>query len=61
MTLERDKTKIIKETKEFMVYVQGNKNLEYDSLLKALQKLCDMIEEICGGTYNRAILVLTLK
>jgi DNA/RNA-binding domain of Phe-tRNA-synthetase-like protein len=47
-----DKTKITKETKEFMVYVQGNKYVEPDYLQKALQKVCDLIKEICGGTYK---------
>jgi len=47
-----DETKITKETKEFMVYVQGNEYTKFDYLQKALQKVCDLIKEICGGTYE---------
>ncbi len=47
-----NETKITKGTKEFMVYVQGNKYVEFDYLQKALQKACDLIKEICGGTYK---------
>ena len=47
-----DETKITKETKEFMVYVQGNKYVEFDYLQKTLQKVCDLIKEFCGGTYE---------
>ncbi len=47
-----DETKITKETEEFMVYVQGNEYVEFDYLQKALQKVCDLIKEISGGTYE---------
>lgn len=47
-----DETKITKETQEFIVYVQGNKHVEFDYLQKALKRVCDLIKEICGGTYE---------
>ena len=46
-----DETKITKETKEFMIYVQGNKSVDFDYLQKALHKTCKLIKEICGGDY----------
>lgn len=45
-----DETKITKDTKEFMVYVQGNKCTEPAYLQKALQRVCALIEQFCGGT-----------
>ena len=47
-----DETKITKETKEFIVYVQGNKYVEHIYLQKVLHKVCELIKEICGGTYE---------
>ncbi len=47
-----DETKITKHTKEFMVYVQGNKYTEIDYLQKALQKVCELIKETCNGEYE---------
>jgi len=47
-----DDTKISKETKEFMVYVQGNQQVAFDSLREALMNVCELITEICGGTYE---------
>ena len=44
-----DETKITKETKEFIIYVQGNKITESDYLQKTLRRVCDLIKEICGG------------
>ena len=46
-----DETKITKETKEFIIYVQGNKITELSYLQKALQRVCDLTKEICGGDY----------
>ena len=45
-------TKITKETKEFIVYVQGNRYVTLEYLEEALQKVCSLIIEICGGTYE---------
>lgn len=47
-----DETKITKATEAFIVYVQGNKNTEFSYLLDALHKTCELIQEICGGTYE---------
>jgi DNA/RNA-binding domain of Phe-tRNA-synthetase-like protein len=47
-----DETKITKSTQAFIVYVQGNKNTEFDYLRDALKKVCELIQEICGGTYE---------
>jgi DNA/RNA-binding domain of Phe-tRNA-synthetase-like protein len=45
-------TRITKETKAFIVYVQGNRATEFDYLLNGLQRVCDLIKEICGGAYE---------
>jgi DNA/RNA-binding domain of Phe-tRNA-synthetase-like protein len=45
-------TKITKDTKEFMIYVQGNKNVNSDYLREALKKACELITKICGGEYK---------
>lgn len=50
-----NETKITKETKEFIIYVQGNKNTPKEYLQEAMQKTCNLINEICGG--NCAILI----
>jgi DNA/RNA-binding domain of Phe-tRNA-synthetase-like protein len=47
-----DETKITKETKKFMIYVQGNKYTEIDYLKKTLERACELIKEICGGNYE---------
>ncbi|MEK6983093.1 MAG: phenylalanine--tRNA ligase beta subunit-related protein [Nanoarchaeota archaeon] len=47
-----NETKITKETKEFIVYVQGNRYVTLEYLEEALQKVCSLIIEICGGTYE---------
>lgn len=47
-----NETKITKRTRELMIYVQGNKNTEYAYLQRTLQRVCDLIQEICGGTYE---------
>lgn len=47
-----NETKITKQTKEFMVYVQGNQTVAFDTLQKALINVCELITEICGGTYE---------
>lgn len=45
-----DETKITKATKEFMVYVQGNRYAPLPTLQAALQSVCAYIAEFCGGT-----------
>ena len=47
-----NETKITKETKEFIVYVQGNKNVELAYLESALKETCDLITKISGGSYQ---------
>jgi len=47
-----NETKITKDTKEFLIYVQGNKNTKSDYLQNALIRACELIQEICGGTYE---------
>ena len=45
-----EQTKITKETKSFIVYIQGNKNTDFDYLVKALDKICKYITSFCGAT-----------
>ncbi len=45
-------TRITKETRQFMVYVQGNRATNRDYLEKALTQVCALIKEICGGSYE---------
>lgn len=45
-----EQTKITKETKGFIVYIQGNKNTDFDYLVKALDKICEYITSFCGAT-----------
>ncbi|MBI4170897.1 MAG: methionine--tRNA ligase [Candidatus Aenigmarchaeota archaeon] len=47
-----DETKITKETKEIMIYVQGNENTSDAYLQESMKKICDLITKICGGTYE---------
>lgn len=45
-------TRITKETNAFIVYVQGNRETTYAYLQKALSDVCELIKEICGGTFE---------
>lgn len=45
-------TRITKETTEFIVYVQGNRNTSFDYLLAGLKQVCNLLIEICGGSYE---------
>lgn len=45
-----EQTKITKGTKSFIVYIQGNKNTDFDYLVKALDKICKYITSFCGAT-----------
>src|SRR3989344_4537687 len=47
-----DKTKITKNTKSFIIYAQGNKNVGLDYLQKALKKACILLEKVCGAKYQ---------
>lgn len=45
-------TRITKETRQFMLYVQGNKATNRPYLEAGLQQVCQLIQEICGGEYQ---------
>ena len=47
-----DKTKIKKETRNFVLYVQGNKYVDSDYLKNALEKACKLLKKVCGGSYE---------
>lgn len=47
-----NQTKITKETKNFLVYVQGNRAVPSARLEETLQQVCNLITEICGGNYE---------
>ncbi|HEX2912924.1 MAG TPA: phenylalanine--tRNA ligase beta subunit-related protein [Chloroflexia bacterium] len=45
-------TRITKETREFVIYVQGNEVTVYDYLMSGLRQVCNLLVEICGGQYQ---------
>lgn len=50
-----EQTKITKDTKSFIIYVQGNKATGVDYLYDALAKLCNYIESFCGAVVIKKI------
>lgn len=46
-----DETKCGEETKEFLVYVQGNKETTPEYVEAGLQKVCDNMKAFCGAEY----------
>ena len=44
-----DETKITKDTKEFIVYVQGNENTTQEEVDNILNEVIDTIKQFCGG------------
>jgi DNA/RNA-binding domain of Phe-tRNA-synthetase-like protein len=46
-----EETKCDQNTKNFLVYVQGNAETSLDDVLKGLQKVCDNIKTFCHGDY----------
>ncbi|MBI2549951.1 hypothetical protein HYV83_02105 [Candidatus Woesearchaeota archaeon] len=50
-----EQTKITKETKSFIIYIQGNKNTSMDYLYDALAKICSYIESFCGAAIIQKI------
>ncbi len=48
-----DQTKITENTKNIIVYVQGNENTSDEYLLKALEEICNLIIKFCGGEYRK--------
>jgi len=51
-TKQCNETKITKEAREIMLYVQGNENTSDEYLHESMKKMCEMITRICGGTYE---------
>tara|TARA_Y100000310_G_scaffold231700_1_gene234347 strand:+ start:39861 stop:42719 length:2859 start_codon:yes stop_codon:yes gene_type:complete len=47
-----DKTKITKDTKDFVVYVQGNKYVKDKAVKVALERICKLIKKTSGGEYK---------
>lgn len=47
-----NKSKITKDTKDFIVYIQGNRNVDPETLDRAIQKVCDLMKEICEAEYE---------
>jgi len=47
-----DQTKVGENTKDFIVYVQGNKETSEEYLLEGLKEVCNNIAEFCGGEYK---------
>ena len=46
-----DETKVGQDTRDFIIYVQGNSETDEEYVLAGLQKVCDNIERFCGGEY----------
>jgi DNA/RNA-binding domain of Phe-tRNA-synthetase-like protein len=47
-----EETRITKQTSEFVVYVQGNRQTTANDVRDGLQRLGVLVAEICGGTYE---------
>jgi DNA/RNA-binding domain of Phe-tRNA-synthetase-like protein len=47
-----NETKVTKETKRYLVYVQGNRNVPTQLLESTIQSVCNNIEQFCGGSYK---------
>lgn len=47
-----DETKVCAETREFIVYVQGNKETSQDYVKEGLLKVCENIKSFCEGSYE---------
>ncbi len=45
-------TRITKDTTQFALYVQGNRETNRDYLEQALDQVCELIKDICGGNYE---------
>ncbi len=48
-TKQCNQTKITKETKEFLVYVQGNENTSQNEVDSVLSEVVETIQRYCGG------------
>ncbi len=47
-----DQTKVTENTKNIILYVQGNENTTEEYLNEALKEICDLIIKFCGGDYK---------
>jgi len=47
-----NETKVDENTKNFIVYVQGNAETSEEYVLDGLKKVCDNISKFCGGEYK---------
>lgn len=47
-----DETKVGDGTRDFIIYVQGNSEIDESYVEAGLQKVCDNIERFCGGGYT---------
>ncbi|MEK6963984.1 MAG: methionine--tRNA ligase [Nanoarchaeota archaeon] len=47
-----EESKITKNTKDFMIYAQGNQFTDEAYVRAALEKACKLITEVCGGSYE---------
>ncbi len=47
-----DQTKVTEETKNLILYVQGNENTSDEYLQKALEEICNLIVKVCSGEYK---------
>jgi DNA/RNA-binding domain of Phe-tRNA-synthetase-like protein len=47
-----EETRITKQTSELVVYVQGNGRTTPQDVLGGLERLCVLVTETCGGTYE---------
>ncbi len=47
-----DQTKVTEETKNIILYVQGNENITEKELDEAIIEICDIILKFCGGEYR---------
>ncbi|MBS3052844.1 MAG: methionine--tRNA ligase [Candidatus Aenigmarchaeota archaeon] len=48
-----DQDRITKDTKEVLIYVQGNKNISEKNLNEAIEKISNNVIEFCGGSVER--------
>ena len=47
-----EQTKVTIDTKHFIVYAQGNKEISEKQVKDALKKTCETIIKYCGGEYQ---------
>ncbi len=47
-----DQTKVTENTKNIILYIQGNENTPDEFLQKAIEEICNLIIKFCGGEYR---------